>query len=100
MMKKTNTNETNQNNLNDQDLNYYSIPHNLPHSHKKTYAEALNNLQEIDYDEFINEDELNDENEIIDEDKLNDENVLNNLHEIYEDDKNKLYNQDEDELFL
>ena len=48
MIKKKNTYETNQNDLNDQDLNYYSIPHNLPQSHKKTYAEALNNLQDID----------------------------------------------------
>ena len=43
---------------------------------------------------------MNDENELIDEDKLRNENELNNLHEIYEDDKNNLYNQDKDELVL
>ena len=52
-----NTNEINQNDLNDQDSNYDSIPHNVPHSHKKTYTNTLNNLQEIDQDEFINKNE-------------------------------------------
>ena len=42
-----NTNEINPNDLNDQDSNYDSFPHNVPHSHKKTYANAVNNLKDI-----------------------------------------------------
>ena len=52
-----NTNEINPNDFNDQDLNNDSIPYIVPHSHKKTYADAVNNLQDIDDKNELNDDE-------------------------------------------
>ena len=69
-----NTNEINPNDLNDQDSNYDSIPLNVPHSHKKIYADEVNNLQDI-----YTKSELNDKENLINEDELNNINELNNL---------------------
>ena len=77
-----NTNEINQNHINDQDSNYDSIPHNVPHSRKKTYINAVNDLQDID-----DENELNHEENLIDEEELSNSNELNSLNEICKNDK-------------